>query len=205
VNRHNRITLIIGLFACSLAASGIAGARDAVKVAQAGDAQAAALALSRALARQGDATAQADLGQMYERGAGVAQDFAEAANWYRRAAEHGFARAQILLANLYDEGRGVPKDAWTAVKWLRLASMQGEAMAQFELGWHYLDGQGVPQDNIRAYLRLSLAAESKDHDLSVSATETRDFVAAKMSPGELLRAQGMAKHCKASRYKSCFF
>ena len=78
-------------------------------------------------------------------------------------------------------------------------------MAQFELGWHYLDGQGVPQDNIRAYLRLSLAAETKDRDLSVSATETRDFVAAKMSPAELARARGMARQCKASRYKSCFF
>ena len=183
--------LTIGLLGCGLA--------------RASDDQAAAVTLSRALAQQGDAKAQADLGQMYERGAGVTQDFTEAANWYRRAAERGFARAQILLANLYDEGHGVPKDAWTAVKWLRLASMQGEAMAQFELGWHYLDGQGVPQDNMRAFLRFSLAAETKDHDLSVSAAETRDFVAAKMTPAELARAQGMARHCKASRYQSCFF
>lgn len=195
MNRYN-VVLMIGLLVCGLEGRGVARASDE---------QAIAFAHTRALAQQGNTKAQADLGQIYERGTGVMQDFTEAANWYRRAAEHGFTRAQILLANLYDEGHGVPKDAWTAVKWLRLAAMQGDAMAQFELGWHYLDGQGIPQDNIRAHLRFSLAAETKDHDLSVSAAETRDFVAAKMTPAELALAQGMARHCKASRYKSCFF
>ena len=41
----------------------------------------------RPLAEQGDANMQAILGAMYSEGLGVAQDYAEALKWYRRAAK----------------------------------------------------------------------------------------------------------------------
>src|SRR5256885_6446458 len=50
--------------------------------------------LFRSLAEQGDATAQSRLAGLYERGAGVAPDVAEAARWYRQAAEGGDPIAQ---------------------------------------------------------------------------------------------------------------
>ena len=43
----------------------------------------------RSLAEQGDADAQFLLGFMYAYGKGVAQDFAKAVKWYRKAAEQG--------------------------------------------------------------------------------------------------------------------
>ncbi len=49
------------------------------------------------LAEQGDADAQCSLGEMYDKGRGVAQDYAEAVKWYRMAAEQGYAWAQRNL------------------------------------------------------------------------------------------------------------
>ena len=48
----------------------------------------------RALAEQGDAIAQYNLGSMYATGDGVPEDRAEAARWFRLAAEQGLADAQ---------------------------------------------------------------------------------------------------------------
>jgi hypothetical protein len=65
---------------------------------------------------------QYNLGQMYEAGQGVARDFAEAAQWYRRAAESGIAHARFSLGVAYALGRGVPQDYLEAHKWLNLAA-----------------------------------------------------------------------------------
>ena len=46
------------------------------------------------LAADRDATAQFNLGDMYEFGQGVPQDYEEAVNWYRLAADQGNATAQ---------------------------------------------------------------------------------------------------------------
>jgi len=53
-----------------------------------------ALELLRPLAAQGIATAQNNLGWMYDKGKGVTQDYQEAVKWYRLAAEQGYAAAQ---------------------------------------------------------------------------------------------------------------
>ena len=45
-------------------------------------------------AEQGNATAQYNLGVMYDNGQGVRQDDAQAVQWYRKAAEQGHAKAQ---------------------------------------------------------------------------------------------------------------
>ena len=57
-----------------------------------------ALAGFKALAEQGDAPAQSNLGLMYEKGMGVTQDFPQAMRWYRKAADQGVAIAQSNLA-----------------------------------------------------------------------------------------------------------
>ena len=65
------------------------------------------------LAASRDATAQFNLGAMYEYGhdrLGVAQDYAEAFKWYVSAADQGDANAQFHLGNMYESGLGVQKD-----------------------------------------------------------------------------------------------
>ncbi|MAT83847.1 MAG: hypothetical protein CMQ43_08615 [Gammaproteobacteria bacterium] len=73
-------------------------------------------------ARAGDPDAQTIVGELFERGAGGAPDFAAAALWYRRAAESGHARAQVNLGHLYEQGHGVPADPAEALAWYRRAA-----------------------------------------------------------------------------------
>ncbi len=75
----------------------------------------------RPLAEQGDASAQTNLGFMYENGQGVPQDYGEAMKWYRRAAEQGNIKAQFDLGVMYANGLGVPQDDTEAIKWYRKA------------------------------------------------------------------------------------
>ena len=107
---------------------------------------AAALALMRPLADQGNAAAQVRLGLMYARGHGVPRDDAGAVRWYRKAAESGYAWGQTNLGYMYSMGRGVAKDDARAVEWYRMAAEQDFAMAQDNLGVMYRDGRGVTQD-----------------------------------------------------------
>jgi hypothetical protein len=91
-----------------------------------------ALRLYRLAAEQGHASAQFQLGFMFEDGQGVAQDSAEASRFYRLAAEQGLASAQFKLGNLCF-GTGVAQDSAEAIRWYRLAAEQGHAEAQRRL------------------------------------------------------------------------
>ena len=97
-------------------------------------------------AEHGDAHAQSDLGNMYRKGQGVPQDYAEALRWYRKAADQGDADAQYSLGNMYRKGQGVPQDYAEALHRYRAAADKGDANAQYALGFMYCKGQGVPQD-----------------------------------------------------------
>ena len=88
----------------------------------------------KAAAEQGDAKyalAQNTLGVCYYTGHFVAQSYAEAVEWFRKAAEQGHANAQFNLGICYEDGEGVAKDLKEAVKWFRKAAEQGYAKAQF--------------------------------------------------------------------------
>jgi len=81
-------------------------------------------------AEQGDAVAQYNLGVMYADGEGVAQNDAEAVQWFRKAAEQGLAGAQFNLGQMYRLGRGVVQSDAEAVQWYRKAAEQGHGDAQ---------------------------------------------------------------------------
>ena len=85
-------------------------------------------------AQGGDAEAQYYLGQMFERGLGVAPDYAAAAQWYRKAAEQGDSAAQISLGSLYEAGRGVPRDEEEAIRWFRRAAGMAEDLVVLQGG-----------------------------------------------------------------------
>ena len=86
------------------------------------------------LAEEGDATAQINLGVMYEKGEGVPQDYKAAANWYKLSAEQGYAKAQYNLGVIYDKGQGVLQDYMTAGKWNTLAAAECKGKKQVNLG-----------------------------------------------------------------------
>ncbi len=73
-------------------------------------------------AQGGDKAAQTNVGEIYEKGLGVAPDYASAALWYQKAAGQGYPRALINLGFLYEQGLGVQKDQATALKLYRKAA-----------------------------------------------------------------------------------
>jgi hypothetical protein len=81
-----------------------------------------ALAALLPMAQAGDPVAQTYVGEIYEKGLGLAApDYANAANWYRQAADQDHRPAQTSLGALYERGLGVPKDQLKALDLYRRA------------------------------------------------------------------------------------
>ena len=112
------------------------------------------------LARNDDAAAQRNLGQLFRFGQGVEQDFAEAAKWYGRAADLGLPSAQANLAALLLNGQGVPRDVAGAARLYEAAARQGLALAQHNLGLIHYNGEGLPRNEAVGLGWLNLAAKS---------------------------------------------
>lgn len=83
---------------------------------------ATALKVWMSQATDGDKVAQTYVGEIYEKGLGLAPQYDLAAEWYRKAAEQGYARAQINLGYLYEKGLGVENNMEKAIYWYRRAS-----------------------------------------------------------------------------------
>ncbi len=111
------------------------------------------------IAKQGDAETQFKLGQWYEDGHCVTQDYEKAVEWYTKAAEQEHIYAQYRLGEYYKNGQVVTKDYKKAVKWYTRAARQGDAEAQFKLALCYFRGQGVTQDYKIAVEWFTKAAE----------------------------------------------
>jgi hypothetical protein len=106
-----------------------------------------------------DADTQFNHGEHYRKGKGVAQDYAQAAAWYRKAAKQNHAVAQSNLGVLYEKGLGVKKSYLEAATWYRKSAEQGFLTAQFNIGNAYEFGRGVPQDYTQAAGWYRKAAE----------------------------------------------
>jgi hypothetical protein len=72
-------------------------------------------------AELGNAEAQANVGEIFERGLGGEPNYAAAIIWYEKAAAQGNKKAQFNLGTLYEQGSGVEKDMLAALDWYRLA------------------------------------------------------------------------------------
>jgi hypothetical protein len=102
-------------------------------------------------ADQGDAEAQAIVGEMFIFGYGVEADPAAGAKWLLAAADQGHSKAQGLLGVMHSEGVGVKRDWIHALKWLKKAAENGDERAlDFlkENGVEFKPGQG-PQSKRR--------------------------------------------------------
>jgi len=83
----------------------------------------------KALADQGHAAAQFNLGIMYDNGEGVPENDAEAVKWYRKAADQGHSGAQSNLGYMYGNGEGVPENNIRAYVWWSMAKTQANTKA----------------------------------------------------------------------------
>ena len=108
----------------------------------------------------GDASAMAALGTLYDTGHGVPQDFARALAWYRQAADAGNVRGMFNTGAMYDNGRGTPVNRVEAVRWYARAAERGHGRAAFDAGLVYRDGDGVPRDRAAAIRYFRIAAQN---------------------------------------------
>lgn len=151
---------------------------------------ATALKEYRALAEQGDALAQSNLGLMFLTGLGVPLNNKVAMKWFKLAAAQGEVDAQYLLGAMYYDGDGVPQDYKIAMKWYKLVAEKGILPAKSDLGWMYYKGLGVKQDNVYAHMWGNLAATADGDKIGANL---RDLVAKEMTPTQLETAQKLAK------------
>jgi TPR repeat protein len=153
---------------------------------------AAAFAAFEPAARQGDVAAQVNLGNLYMKGLGVAQNYGEALRWYRRAADQGAVMAYDKLGILHFYGLGTPKDPVEAARWFELAARQGDIHAQAILASLYASGEGVARDRAQAYYWYAMAEDRGDAE----AAKGRASLEEEMTPGEkdeALRLLGEAR------------
>lgn len=122
-----------------------------------------ALRVWMAAAEAGDADAQNNVGEIYERGLGGTPNFEAAVIWYQKAADQGYARALFNLGTLYEQGQGVEKDRLKALNLYRKA-------------W------GLPEDNVM----YTSAARHENEELR---SQLQKVIAEKDQQLELLQKQ----------------
>src|SRR5579883_488749 len=118
----------------------------------------------------GHASAQCNLGYLYDLGKGVTRDYAKAKEWYEKAAAQGNAQAQNNLGMLYRYGDGVTRDYAKAKEWYEKAAAQNNKYAQFNLGVLYENGYGVTKNVNRAIEWYHKAAD-QGHEPAKKAVE----------------------------------
>lgn len=92
-----------------------------------------ATAWYRRAAEAGNEVAQFALGERYEAGNTVDQDYQKAFAWYMRAAERRNAPAIQKVAQFYLEGRGVEKDKAKAYYWYMRQKKESMAAEQLKI------------------------------------------------------------------------
>ncbi len=111
-----------------------------------------------------DADVQFSQGVKFASGAGVAQDYPQAADWYRKAAAQNHGLAQFNLGTMYAHGQGVVRDDAQSLVWFGRAANLGDAGGQYKMGRSCerasLDGlpAGAPEARIEAYKWFQLSA-----------------------------------------------
>jgi len=143
-----------------------------------------ALKVWMAAAQAGDADAQTNVGEIFEKGLGTEPNYAAAVTWYEQAAKQGNTRAQFNLGTLYELGRGVPQNKLEALNWYRRAW----GMADDDL--MFSSAAAREQDKLRAELEQSI--KEKDDQLNLLREQLQKL------EGELKSSAGAAAASQAS-------
>ncbi len=112
-----------------------------------------------AAAEAGDAEAQTNVGEIFERGHGGEPNYIAAASWYKKAADQGNTRAQFNLGTLYEQGLGVTKDKLAALNLYR------EAWGLSEDDILYQSVAYQEQQSLRQELEAQLSKRQRKIDL----------------------------------------
>lgn len=120
-------------------------------------------------AEAGDADAQTNVGEIFERGLGGEPNYDAALIWYRKAAAQGNTRAQFAIGTFYEQGLAVAKDPLEALNWYRQAWGLTQDNVIFE------SAANREQQALRDDLAKSL--EEKDAQLELLKHQLKDMEA----------------------------
>ena len=115
-----------------------------------------------ALAEEGEAEAQYQVGLMLFHGRGCLRDRVAAYGWYYRAAQQNNVAAMNDLAFSLLHGFGTERNAAEGFAWALRAAERGHAPSQTIVGECYAHGQGVAQDLDKSEEWLYRAARQGD-------------------------------------------
>ncbi len=147
-----------------------------------------ALIWFRAAAKNDHPEAIYNVGKMYQLGLGVAKSPTIAIQWYNHALALDSAEAANNLADMYLKGSSVEQNTQKAEVLFVQAAELGSAVAQRNLGFLYFNGKGIKQDINESYFWFDIAASNHYPD----AAQYRDFIASKLPPKDLAKAQQRA-------------
>lgn len=118
--------------------------------------------LLQPIAENGDARAQFNLGQLYEQGKGVNQNFQQAMRWYRLSAVQGNSWAQYNVGQMYEDGLVVERSYVRALMWYNLAASKGLHVA--ESNRDYITQRMNPEAIAKANVLTRECEARKYHD-----------------------------------------
>ena len=119
-------------------------------------------------ASEGDAEAQALLGQILLDGRGIKQDQPLALRWFDIAARRGHLMARNMLGRCHEHGWGCTANAAAAAEHYRQAAEAGLDWAMYNYANLLATGRGVAQDHrhaVRLYQRAAELGHAKSMNL----------------------------------------
>jgi len=134
--------------------------------------------------------------------ASATPDYAQAAEWYRKAADQNHHLAQFNLGQMFAQGHGVAHDETTAVMWMRRAADGGDAGAQFNLANRCyrasmkIAASTAAESRIEAYKWYRLAA-AQGYGTSQNSSDvvTMSMSREEVTQGNQRATAFVAKHC----------
>ncbi|RXK80906.1 tetratricopeptide repeat protein [Filimonas effusa] len=100
------------------------------------------------------------LAELYEKGLGVKQDYAEALKYYKLALGRGSVVAYSSIGTLYYGGPNLQQNLPVAMEWYKKGAEKFNPFAMSCIGWMYFKGQGVAADIIEAEKWITKAASA---------------------------------------------
>jgi len=111
------------------------------------------------------------IGEMYEKGYTLNNDFSEAARWYRKAAAAGNPSAAMHLASILVSGRIGPPNYPEVLQWCEAAAAQKNEVGLYCVGRTYQQGLVGPKDMPAAVQWFLRAAKAGSADAAAQLAE----------------------------------
>ena len=86
------------------------------------------------------------LGDCYDFGCGIDQDYTKAVEWYTKSSEQENSVAMCDLGFCYETGQGCDQNSTKAAEWYEKSANLGYSSAMYKLGIYYEEGRGVTKD-----------------------------------------------------------